>query len=83
MPSLQQGVPYFGGQKIFDVFKASSSKIDTNFTWGPTQKTVNLSLQDALAKAVNGDGTVYDALGTAQATAIKSMKDQSIPVSSK
>jgi multiple sugar transport system substrate-binding protein len=82
MPALQQGVPYFGGQKIFDVFKASSSKIDTNFTWGPTQKTVNLSLQDALAKAVNGNGTVYDALGTAQATAIKSMKDQSFPFSS-
>jgi multiple sugar transport system substrate-binding protein len=83
LPALQKGVPYFGGQKIFDVFKASSSKIDTNFTWGPTQKTVNLALQDALAKAVNGNGTVYSALGAAQASAISSMKAQSIPATSK
>jgi multiple sugar transport system substrate-binding protein len=83
LPSLKQGVPYYGNQAIFDTFKQASNDINTSFTWGPTQKTVNLSLQDAMAKAANGNGTLTDALSTAQATAIKSMKDQDIPVSSK
>jgi multiple sugar transport system substrate-binding protein len=83
LPSLKQGVPYYGNQAIFDTFKQASNDINTSFTWGPTQKTVNLSLQDAMAKAANGNGTLTDALGTAQAAALKSMKDQDIPVSSK
>ncbi|POX63037.1 ABC transporter substrate-binding protein [Streptomyces sp. Ru62] len=80
LPSLKQGVPYYGNEKIFDVFADSSKKIDTSFTWGPTQKTVNLALQDAMAKAAAGDGTLTDALATAQDAALKSMKDQAIPV---
>jgi multiple sugar transport system substrate-binding protein len=79
LPALSQGVPYYNNEKIFDVFAESSKKIDTSFAWGPTQKTVNLSLQDAMAKAVAGDGTLTDALSTAQASALKSMKDLAIP----
>ncbi|MGW1729082.1 ABC transporter substrate-binding protein [Streptomyces sp. NPDC002306] len=79
LPALSQGVPYYNNEKIFDVFAESSKNIDTNFSWGPTQKTVNLSLQDAMAKAAGGSGTLSDALAAAQATALKSMKDQAIP----
>ncbi|MDH6214331.1 ABC transporter substrate-binding protein [Streptomyces pseudovenezuelae] len=79
LPALSQGVPYYNNEKIFDVFADSSNKIDTSFAWGPTQKTVNLALQDAMAKAAAGDGTLTDALAKAQATALKSMKDQAIP----
>ncbi|WP_409467400.1 ABC transporter substrate-binding protein [Streptomyces sp. HC307] len=79
LPALSKGVPYYNNQKIFDVFAASSRKVDTSFTWGPTQKTVNLALQDAMAKAAAGDGTLTDALSAAQAAALKSMKDQAIP----
>ncbi|QIQ00919.1 ABC transporter substrate-binding protein [Streptomyces liangshanensis] len=79
LPQLAQGVPYYAGQKIFDVFAESSKNIDTSFTWGPTQKTVNLSLQDAMAKAAAGKGTLADALKTAQSTALSSMKDLAIP----
>jgi len=79
LPALTQGVPYYGDEKIFDVFADSSRHIDTSFTWGPTQKTVNLALQDAMAKAAAGQGTLSDALSTAQAAALKSMKDQAIP----
>jgi multiple sugar transport system substrate-binding protein len=82
LPALKQGVPYYNNQKIFDVFADSSKKIDTSFAWGPTQKTVNLALQDAMAKATAGDGTLTDALTAAQATALKSMKDQAIPATS-
>lgn len=79
LPALSQGVPYYNNQKIFDVFADSSKNIDTSFTWGPTQKTVNLALQDAMAKATAGSGTLTDALSAAQAAALKSMKDQAIP----
>ncbi|MFD9585176.1 ABC transporter substrate-binding protein [Streptomyces sp. NPDC059980] len=80
LPALSKGVPYYNNEKIFDVFADSSQKIDTSFAWGPTQKTVNLALQDAMAKAAAGDGTLADALSAAQASALKSMKDQAIPV---
>ncbi|MER7981011.1 MULTISPECIES: ABC transporter substrate-binding protein [unclassified Streptomyces] len=80
LPALSKGVPYYNNEKIFDVFADSSRKIDTSFAWGPTQKTVNLALQDAMAKAAAGDGTLADALSAAQASALKSMKDQAIPV---
>jgi multiple sugar transport system substrate-binding protein len=79
LPALSQGVPYYNNEKIFDVFAESSKNIDTSFTWGPTQKTVNLALQDAMAKAAAGSGTLTDAVSAAQATALKSMKDQAIP----
>ncbi|MEU2617270.1 ABC transporter substrate-binding protein [Streptomyces sp. NPDC007157] len=79
LPALSKGVPYYNNEKIFDVFADSSKKIDTSFSWGPTQKTVNLALQDAMAKAAAGDGTLTDALAAAQASALKSMKDQAIP----
>ncbi|WP_019073593.1 ABC transporter substrate-binding protein [Streptomyces hokutonensis] len=79
LPALSKGVPYYNNEKIFDVFAASSKKINTSFAWGPTQKTVNLALQDAMAKAAAGSGTLSDALAKAQATALKSMKDQAIP----
>ncbi|SEE64031.1 ABC transporter substrate-binding protein [Streptomyces sp. Ag109_O5-10] len=79
LPALKQGVPYYNNEKIFDVFADASKKIDTSFAWGPTQKTVNLALQDALAKAAAGGGSLSDALATAQAAALKSMKDQAIP----
>lgn len=79
LPALSQGVPYYNNEKIFDVFADSSKNIDTSFTWGPTQKTVNLALQDAMAKATAGSGTLSDALAAAQAAALKSMKEQAIP----
>jgi multiple sugar transport system substrate-binding protein len=79
LPALTKGIPFYNNQKIFDVFAQSSQKIDTNFAWGPTQKTVNLALQDAMAKAAAGNGTLTGALSTAQSSALKSMKDQAIP----
>ncbi|WP_406118529.1 ABC transporter substrate-binding protein [Streptomyces sp. NBC_00989] len=79
LPALSKGVPYYNNEKIFDVFADSSRKINTSFAWGPTQKTVNLALQDAMAKAAAGNGTLSDALAAAQAAALKSMKDQAIP----
>lgn len=80
MPQLSQGVPYYGGQKVFDVFKAAASQINTSWTWGPTQDAADTSLQNALIAAVNGSGTLSDALTQAQAATINTMQSQAIPV---
>ena len=83
LPQLEEGVEYYGGQKIFDVFAESSANIDPDFPWAPTQKTVSLALQDNISKAVNGDITLWDALGETEKAAIQSMVDQDIPVEQK
>ena len=80
MPQLSQGVAYYGGQKIFDVFKAAASQINTSWTWGPTQDAADTSLQNALIASVNGSGTLSDALAQAQAATINTMQSQAIPV---
>lgn len=83
LPQLNEGVDFYGGQHIFDVFRESSENIDPDFPWGPTQKTVSLALQDNLSDAVNGKSSIWDALGATQDAAIKSMVDQDIPVAEK
>jgi multiple sugar transport system substrate-binding protein len=80
MPQLSQGVAYYGGQKIFDVFKQAASQINTSWTWGPTQDAADTSLQNALIAAVNGSGTLSGALTQAQTATINTMQSQAIPV---
>lgn len=80
MSQLSQGVPYYGGQKIFDVFKDAASKIDTSWMWGPTQDAADTALQNALIASVNGSGTLSDALTQTQTATINTMKSQAIPV---
>ena len=57
MPALSKGVPFYGGQKVFDVFKEASANVDTNFTWGPIMTDTNRFLSDGFTKALNGQGT--------------------------
>lgn len=80
MSQLSQGVPYYGGQKIFDVFKGAASKIDTSWTWGPAQDAADTALQNALTASVNGSGTLSGALTQTQTATINAMQSQAIPV---
>ena len=80
LPQLTQGVAYYGGQKIFDVFKQAASQINTSWTWGPTQDAADTSLQNALIASVNGNGTLSGALAQAQTATINTMQGQAIPV---
>ena len=57
MPALSKGVPFYGGQKVFDVFKEASANVDTNFTWGPIMTDTNRFLSDGFTKSLNGQGT--------------------------
>ena len=80
LPALGNGLPFYGNQKIFDVFKEASGQVDQNFTWGPTMTQTYTDLQDGFGRALNGSGTLSDALVAADKKTVDNLKQQSIPV---
>jgi multiple sugar transport system substrate-binding protein len=79
-PTLNSPDPFFGGQNINEVLKPTAAKVDTNFTWGPTMDQVYNDLSDQFANAVNGKGTLNDALNTVQQSTVTFMKKQGFTV---
>lgn len=80
LPSLQEGVPFYGDQKIYDVFAKASGEVDPNFVWGPTMTQVYADVSDGFKAAVAGSGTLTEALASAQDKTIATLEAQSIPV---
>jgi multiple sugar transport system substrate-binding protein len=80
LPALKQPYPYFGGQVIWPVFQQAAKGVDPNFLWGPTMTQTYADLGNGLSAAVNGKGTLTDALKAAQTKTISTLKSQSIPV---
>ncbi|MFC7547719.1 extracellular solute-binding protein [Plantactinospora sp. GCM10030261] len=80
LPALKEGVEFFGGQQIYDVFAEASTQVKPDFTWGPTMTKTYADASDGFKKAVTGQGTLTKALEDAQASTISTMKSQSLPV---
>jgi multiple sugar transport system substrate-binding protein len=80
LPALAKGVDFYGGQKIFDVFKEASANVDTNFTWGPIMTDTNRFLSDGFTKALNGQGTLSESLDSAQTQTVSALKAQGVNV---
>jgi multiple sugar transport system substrate-binding protein len=80
LPALAEGVPFYGNQKIYDVFSAASGQVKPDFTWGPTMTQTYADASDGFKAAVSGSGTLLKALTDAQASTIKTLQSQSIPV---
>lgn len=80
LPSLQEGVEFYGGQKIYDVFAEAAGQVNPDFVWGPTMTQTYADVSDGFQKAVTGQGTLLEALEAAQASTISTLKAQSIPV---
>ena len=80
LPALQQGVDFYGGQKIFDVFKTAGAGVDPSFTWGPTMTDTYAGIKDGVAQALSGKGTLDDAFSEAQTKTVTSLEAQGIPV---
>ena len=74
--------PFFGDQKIFDLFKTASTQVDVSFQWGPTMEKVYSDIGDNFANAVIGQGTLGQGLNTVQQSTINDMKKQGFSVSS-
>jgi len=80
LPALTAGVDFYGGQHIYDVFAQASGEVKADFTWGPTMTQTYTDASDGFKAAVSGKGTLLEALKTAQAATIETLKSQAIPV---
>ena len=80
LPVLKEGVEFYGGQPIYDVFAKASSEVSADFVWGPTMTQTYNDVSDGFKAAASGDGTLVDALTKGQATTISTLEAQSIPV---
>jgi len=80
LPALSEGVAFYGGQKIYEVFAEASNQVTQDFVWGPTMTATYADVSDGFKKAVSGQGTLTEALTTAQASTIETLKSQAIPV---
>ncbi|WP_430779978.1 ABC transporter substrate-binding protein [Actinoplanes sp. G11-F43] len=80
LPALTEGVEFYGGQKIYEVFATASTQVAADFVWGPTMTDTYASASDGFKGVVSGTGTLSDALKTAQGKTIETLKSQAIPV---
>ncbi len=73
--------PFFGDQVINQVFQQGATQVNENFTWGPTMDQVYSDMGNDFANAVNGQGTLSDALNAVQQSTLTFMKAQGFSVS--
>ncbi|GAA1267946.1 extracellular solute-binding protein [Kitasatospora nipponensis] len=80
-PALTTPDPFYGGQTIFDVFKAETAHINTDWQWGPTMTQTATDLGDGLGQAGTGGTTLPTVLTTVQTKTVAGMKQQGLSVS--
>ena len=79
-PALTAPDPFYGGQTIFDVFKAEMPHINTNWQWGPTMTQASNDLGDGLGTVETGNAQLPAVLGTVQSKTVAEMKQQGLSV---
>ncbi len=78
--TLNSPLPFYGNQVINQVFKQVATEVDITFLWGPTMNQVYNDIGDNFANAINGKGTLNDALNTVQQSTTTFMKSQGFSV---
>lgn len=74
-PSFAAGDPYFGGQKVGDLYKTSAAQVPTTWTNGPTYQQVETDFTTAM-----GQGTIPDAVIKVQASTVAAIKQLGLSV---
>ncbi|MEU6172349.1 sugar ABC transporter substrate-binding protein [Streptantibioticus parmotrematis] len=77
-PALSQPDAFYGGQRIYDVFKAESARIDTSWQWGPTMTQTSTDLGDGLGSVGTGGSTLPSMLAGVQDKTLSEMKHQGL-----
>ncbi len=80
LPAFSEGLDFYGGQKIYEVFADAANEVNPNFTWGPTMTQVYTDVADGFSQVLTGNGTLAEALKTGQDKTIAALKAASIPV---
>lgn len=78
---MQEGVAFYGNQKVWEVFDEAANNVTTDWTWGPTMTQVNADLSNEMAKAFAGDQTVFEALKAIQQKTLDAMAAEGIQTS--
>ncbi len=72
--------PFYGGQKINEVFIESSRNVDPGFRWSPFQDYINSQVGNELSAAASGKGTLVQALDRLQDSIVRYAKNQGFTV---
>lgn len=80
LPVYAEGVEFYGGQKIYDVFADAATQVSPDFAWGPTMTQTYSDVSDGFKAAVSGSGTLLDAIEKGQTATVDALKAASIPV---
>ena len=80
LPIFAEGLEFYGGQKIYEVFAEAAANVNPNFTWGPTMTQTYTDVADGFSAALAGNQTILDALVDGQSKTIAALKAQAIPV---
>jgi multiple sugar transport system substrate-binding protein len=78
--ALDKPYPFFGGQKINDVFAAADPAINKDWAWLPTTPAVYQHLNDGFQRAISGKGTFVDAVKEAQAKTVADLQAKGLKV---
>jgi multiple sugar transport system substrate-binding protein len=79
LSALSKGLPFYGNQAIYKSF-GEAGKVISPFTWGPTMTQTYSDVSDGFGTAINGSGTLLDALKAGQSKTVAALKAQGIPV---
>lgn len=80
LPEFQQPDPFYGGQKVYDVFAQAAGQVNTDFVWGPTMAQTFSALDDAANNSANGRASLSAGLDTAQRKTVDATKHQGLKV---
>jgi multiple sugar transport system substrate-binding protein len=79
-PQFNQGLPFYGGQKVNAIFATASSHVDLGFQWSPFQPYVYTQMSNNLADAVAGKITWAAAMNQLQSSLVSYAKSQGFTV---
>ena len=65
---------YFKGQDIYSLYEREAGRISRQWTWGPRMTATLKTVQDGLARAGGGDGTVLGAVEQGQRATMPDLK---------
>jgi multiple sugar transport system substrate-binding protein len=82
VPALSQPSPFYSGENIWSQFATASLGVPAGWTWGPTMVQTYADLSNGLGLAVQGQGTILQALASAQQKTIDAMESQGLQVQS-